>query len=45
MQLVTATKNTTKFFKDVMEGLRSSPKRLDSNISMMTVVMNCSNRL
>src|SRR5690349_17572053 len=30
MQLATATKNTTRFFKDVLQGLRSSPKHLDS---------------
>jgi uncharacterized SAM-dependent methyltransferase len=30
MQLATATKTTTKFYNDVMKGLRSSPKRLDS---------------
>ena len=48
MQLVTATKNTTKFFKDVMEGLRSSPKRLDSKYfyddrgdELFQQIMNC----
>ena len=48
MQLVTATKNTKKFFKDVMEGLRSSPKRLDSKYfyddrgdELFQQIMNC----
>lgn len=30
MQFATVTKNTTKFYKDVMHGLQSSPKHLDS---------------
>jgi dimethylhistidine N-methyltransferase len=30
MELVTVSKNTTKFYKDVMHGLRSSPKCLSS---------------
>ena len=48
MQLATATKTTTKFYNDVMKGLRSSPKRLDSKYfydghgdELFQQIMNC----
>lgn len=48
MQLATATKNTTRFFKDVLQGLRSSPKHLDSKYfydakgdKLFQQIMNC----
>src|SRR4051812_25445700 len=48
MQLAPATKNTTRFYKDVMKGLRSMPKRLDSKYfydergdELFQQIMNC----
>jgi L-histidine N-alpha-methyltransferase len=48
MQLATATKNTMRFYKDVMKGLRSKPKHLDSKYfydergdELFQQIMNC----
>lgn len=48
MAFATVTKNTTKFYKDVMHGLRSSPKHLDSKYfydakgdNLFQQIMNC----
>jgi L-histidine N-alpha-methyltransferase len=48
MELAPFTKSTTKFYKDVMQGLRSSPKHLDSKYfydergdELFQQIMNC----
>src|SRR5689334_6603101 len=48
MQLATVSRNTTKFYKDVMQGLQSSPKHLDSKYfydergdELFQQIMNC----
>ncbi|HVX25201.1 MAG TPA: L-histidine N(alpha)-methyltransferase [Parafilimonas sp.] len=48
MEFATVSKNTSKFYKDVMHGLRSSPKRLDSKYfydergdELFQQIMNC----
>src|SRR5438046_6760349 len=48
MQIATVTKNTTKFYKDVMKGLRSRLKHLDSKYfydtrgdELFQQIMNC----
>ena len=48
MELATITQQKTKFFKDVIRGLQSSPKRLDSKYfyddrgdDLFQQIMNC----
>lgn len=48
MQAITATQNSTKFYKDVMQGLQSSPKYLESKYfydergdELFQQIMNC----
>src|SRR4051812_25471207 len=48
MELATATKTTTQFYKDVMQGLSSSPKHLSSKYfydakgdELFQAIMNC----